>query len=314
MKTILARASLSGALMLATALATLAGSANADNFVYVAGAGGALGLGGGQFGTVDLNTGAFQQIGPGEPDGYFGLAQGPNGSLVSLTYAGNLDSINPATGVPTRIGPTGLGNCVIPAPSCGPTSAFSLGGLHGKIYATDFQNNLYVINPLTGAATLLSQHTGLPASPFVLGFQNPDGTLDFADEAIWGSGGKLYATYDAFIFDPNTLSIASVVVPPELYQIDPATGLATGIGPTDLGIGGAVAVNGASYEFNDLTNQIATIDLSTGKTSGIGAFDPSAGVIQGAAQIVPEPASLALSLAGAIAMIVMKRRISGTWK
>jgi len=86
---------------------------------------------------VDLGTGAFQQIGPTEPDGYFGLAPGLNGSLVSLTYAGNLDSINSATGVPTRIGPTGLGNCMIPAASCGPTSAFSLGAFDGTIYATD---------------------------------------------------------------------------------------------------------------------------------------------------------------------------------
>src|SRR5208337_1105452 len=62
----------------------------------------------GIFGTLDLTTGAFQQIGPGEPDGYFGLAPGANGSLVSFTYASNLDGINPATGVPTDIGATGL--------------------------------------------------------------------------------------------------------------------------------------------------------------------------------------------------------------
>jgi hypothetical protein len=140
---------------------------------------------------VHLTTGAFRQIGPVEPDGYFGLAPGPNGSLLALTYAGNLDSINPATGVFTRIGSTGLGSCVIPSSSCGPTSAFSLGGFDGKIYATDFQNDLYVVNPQTGEATPLSLNTGLPASPFVPGSQNADGTLNFADEAVWQSGGKL---------------------------------------------------------------------------------------------------------------------------
>ncbi len=87
--------------------------------------------GNGIFGTVDLNSGAFRQIGPGEPDGYFGLAPGPNGSLLSLTYNANLDSINPSTGVPTQIGPTGLGACLVPDPSCGPTSAFTMGSANG---------------------------------------------------------------------------------------------------------------------------------------------------------------------------------------
>src|SRR5579872_6391125 len=95
----------------ASVLVVFAAFASADSLVYVVSAGI---TGNGTFGTVDLNTGAFQQIGPGEPDGYFGLAPGPNGSLVSLTYTGNLDSIEPATGVPTRIGPTGLGNCINP--------------------------------------------------------------------------------------------------------------------------------------------------------------------------------------------------------
>jgi hypothetical protein len=292
-------------LILIMAFATLAGVANAGPLVFVVTGGGPNGSG--EFGTVDLTTGAFQQMGPTEPDGYFGLAPRPNGSLVSLTYAGNLDSINPATGLPTRVGPTGLENCVIPAPSCGPTSAFSLGSVDGEIYATDFQNDLYVVNPLTGAATLLSGHTGLPASPFVLGSQNPDGTFNFGDEAIWGSGGNLYVTYDAFVFNLATRMISSIVVAPELYQINRVTGSATLLGPTDLGIGGAVSVNGVSYEFNDVTRQIATINLSTGATNLIGSsFAVSVGPIQGAA-LTPEPASMALAGIG-IAVIVVSRR------
>jgi hypothetical protein len=237
--------------------------ANADPLVYITS--GTL-TGDGEFGTVDLTTGAFEPLGPGEPDGYFGLAPGPNGSLVSLTYAGNLDSINPATGVPTRVGPTGLPGCVIPTSACGPTTAFSLGGFAGTIYATDIQSNLYTVNPLTGTATLLSSHTGLPASPFVPGSQNPDGTLNFVDEAIWGSGGKLYVTYDAWRYDPTTGQNVQTVVAPELYQVDPATGLATAIGPTDLGIGGATDVNGTTYALNDVTDQVVRLDLANGST------------------------------------------------
>jgi hypothetical protein len=236
-------------LMLAMAVVTLVGAANAESLVYVVSAD--L-TGNGQFGTVNLSTGAFQQIGPIEPDGYFGLAPGPNGSLVSFTYASNLDSINPATGVPTRIGATGLPGCVIATPSCGPTTAFTLGGFEGKIYGVDISNSVYTVNPTTGAATLLAKNSGLPAASFVPGTQNSDGTFNFADEAIWGSGGKLYLTYDAVTFDLNSFTVGSLVVAPALYQIDPATGLATLIGPTDLGIGAALEVNGTTYAFTAL--------------------------------------------------------------
>ena len=84
---------------------TLSPATAMSSSVYIVSAG--L-TGHGIFGTVDTATGAFQQIGPGEPDGYFGLVPASNGKLLSLTYTGNLDSIDPVTGVPTRIGPTGI--------------------------------------------------------------------------------------------------------------------------------------------------------------------------------------------------------------
>jgi hypothetical protein len=285
-------------------LALAAGSVKADSLVYVVDAG--L-TGNGQFGTINLSTGGYQAIGPVEPDGYDGLAPGPNGSLLSLTYAGNLDSINPATGVPTKIGATGLGACVIPSPACGPNSVFSVGGVNGKIYATDFQNNLYSVNGLTGAASKLPI-TGLPPAPYVLGSSNPDGTLNLADEAIWGSGGKLYLTFDAFVLDPSSFSVVKVVVAPALYQIDPLLGTVTNIGPTDLGIGGATDVNGVTYVLDDATSQILTLDLASGKTSFVANFDPAAGVINGAAATVPEPVPVALALVGVGVLAVLKKK------
>jgi hypothetical protein len=277
----------------------------ADSVVYVVS--GAL-AGGGQFGTVDLNTGAYQQVGPVEPDGYFGMASGPSGSLLAGTYAANLDSINPLTGVSTRVGPTGLGPCVVPSSACGSNSFADLGGLNGKIYATDFQNNLYTINPLTGAATLLNAHTGLPAIPFIPGTSNSDGTFNFYDEAIWGAGGKLYATFDAELFDPNSNTVVSLVVAPELYQIDPSTGAAIPVGATDHGIGAVVEIDGISYAFDVDTDQITSIDLSSGHTTFVSNFDLSAGVIQEAATITPEPGSVALALVGLIGIAVCGRR------
>lgn len=269
--------------------------AGADPLVYVVSAG--L-TGNGEFGTIDLRTGAYQQIGPGEPEGYFGLASGPNGSLITGTYAANLDSINQATGVPTRIGATGLGSCVTASDVCGPNSFAALGGFGGKIYATDFQNRLYTVNPLSGVATLLNSNTGIPAIPFIPTSTNPDGTINFYDEAIWSAGGKLYETFDATVFDLTSNSIVQIVIAPELYQIDPSTGAATVIGGTDAGIGAVVNAGGVTYALNDVMGQITTINLSSGKTTFVTNFDPAAGVIQGAVAATPEPSSLVLSLLG----------------
>ena len=280
---------------------------NADPVIYVVSADI---TGNGKVGTINLTTGSYQQVGPIEPDGYFGLASGPDGSLVAGTYAGNLDSINPVSGVPTLIGPTGLGACVIPSPACGVNTFSTLGGLGSSIYAVDYRNNLYTITSATGSATLLSSHSGIPAIPFIPGLLNPDETINFYDEAIWGAGGKLYATFDSIVFDLNSLSVVSVSIEPKLYQIDPATGLATVIGAVDLGIGAVIDVNGTSYAFNDLTNHIESIDLSNGKTTFVATFDAAAGVVQGAALVnTPEPRSLLLASLGVLGLAAWRHKI-----
>jgi hypothetical protein len=105
--------------------------------------------------------------------------------VVTFAYSGNLYSINPATGAPALVGPTGLDDCATVSSPCGPTSASTLGSLEGKVYATDFQNSLYTVNPLTGVATLIGP-TGIPVIPYVPGSLNPDGTINLYDEAIFG--------------------------------------------------------------------------------------------------------------------------------
>jgi hypothetical protein len=277
----------------------LAAFASAGPIVYVT-------SGSQQFGTIDVTTGAFQSLGPAPsaPLGYFGLAAGPNGSLETFLYNGDVVSINPATGVGSDIGPSGLGDCTTPGVSpCGPNSANDIGGSAGNIYATDYQNQLYGLNPLTGAATLIGT-TGIPA--FVPGF-NPDGTVTFYDEAIFGAPGGLYMTFDSFEFDLNTFTNGSVVVAPELYRISTSTGAATPLGPTDLGIGAVVGVNGTYYAFDDITNQIESLNLANGSTTFVSNFDPAAGLIQGAAA-TPEPASTMLVGIGLLALATRIRR------
>ena len=262
--------------------------------------------GSGVFGTVDTATGAFQQIGPGEPDGYFGLVPAFNGKLLSLTYTGNLDAIDPVTGAPTRIGPTGLVGCLDPS-ACTFSSPFTIGSANGTTYLTDESNRLFTVNPTTGRAMLFSANSGLPVFPFLAGTQNADGTFNFVDESIFGAGGKLYVTFDAVVFDLATGMPVSTPVPAALYQVDLATGKALRLGATDVGIGATWTSNGSAYVFNDVTNGIARLDVTSGKTTPVGSFDPSAGVIQGALA-TPEPSMFSLFGVGLCGLTVLRRR------
>src|SRR5215472_15557257 len=118
--------------------------------------------GGSQFGALDLRSGAFVPIGPGlPPDVGGGLVPGRGGSLLTLSFSGNLDAVDPATGQTVRVGATGLGDCSTPASPCGLNSAVVIGHLDDTYYATDFAQNLYSVNPRTGAAKLIGS-TGIP--------------------------------------------------------------------------------------------------------------------------------------------------------
>ncbi len=251
-----------------------------------------------QFGTVNLATGAFHQIGPDTPEGQATLVPGPNGSLLSLTFSGNLESINPATGATSVIGATGLG---------GSTGfALSLAEVGGALYGTDSSNNLYSVNAANGVSHLIGP-TGIPGVP-----PRP---AEF-DESLYGTNGKLFATFDAFITDPATLQLTTVVSP-NLYQIDPSTGLATLLAPTILQIIASVAANDTFYGFKGslsapntiATSQVVTLDLANGNTSFVANIDPAATGILGATPAVPEPASLALAGIGFAVIAVLKRRL-----
>jgi PEP-CTERM motif len=60
-----------------------------------------------------------------------------------------------------------------------------------------------------------------------------------------------------------------------------------------------------------MTNQIVTLDVANGRTSFVSDIDASAGLIGGAAPVVPEPASIALVILGIAAFGVCKSRRHG---
>jgi PEP-CTERM motif len=291
-------------LVLAFTLALSTAAANADNLVYVLGDSG-------QFGTVNLSTGSFTPIGPGLPVGTGGLVQGSGGNLLSLGFNGGLNSINPTTGVLSTIGAIGLGDCSLPTSPCGSNSANIIGKVGSNLYATDLANNLYSVNPATGAATLIGA-TGIPGLPFaphapVPG--DPDGSFYIYDEVLFDYGGNLYANFDTGIFDPTTFTPTQLIAP-ELYKINTLTGLATSINPTAFGLEGIANVNGTLYAFDLPLSSVVTLNLADGSTSYVSDADPAAGLVTSAtaASPVPEPASLALVGSGLAAIAAGIRR------
>lgn len=289
-------------LLLSLALASFSVPVSADPVVYV------LAGAAGQFGTMDLATGSFSPIGP-IPDTIQYLANGPNGSLLTESFNGDLDSINPRTGALSVVGPTGFASCVTPStPTCGPNSQLSFGSAGGTLYTTDFVNNLYTINPQTGKATLIGP-TGIPAVPFIPASTNPDGSFNFYNENLFGLGGRLYANFDAGTFNPAT-SQATTVIAPALYQIDANTGQASRISSTEFGLVTVANINGTIYGFNGNTNRIVTLNVTNGATTFVSNVDDAAGLIGGAAPIVPEPGSIALITMGIAALGVSKLRKS----
>src|SRR3954452_819259 len=131
---------LQNSLLASLALLSFSALASADS-VYVTAFN--LVTGNQQFGTLDLGTGAFQQIRNAADQDFRGLVPASNGSLLTLGFDANLASINPVTGSPTGIAPTGLSDWSAPRSPCGPSSVSAFGALAGTLYATDYNQNLY---------------------------------------------------------------------------------------------------------------------------------------------------------------------------
>ena len=242
-----------------------------------------------EFGAVDLRSGAFLPIGPGlPPDVGDGLVPGPGTSLLSLGFSGNLDAIDPFTGQTSVVGATGLGDCSTPASPCGPNSALWIGRVDGHYYVTDFANNLYSLDPKTAATELIGP-TGIPpltSPPFS---QNPDGSVNVFGASLFSARGKFYA-YFATLAANFATGTFTPLIPGTIYQIDPATGHATIVAPTETTLSAIVNMNDTIYAFNAWTGQVGILDPTTGNITPVTTLDPSAAVIAGATPAVPAAA------------------------
>ncbi len=199
--------------------------AKADDTAYMA-------TGGGAFGTIDLTTGVFTQLGLSKypvmglaviGTTLYGAGQGDNNQI------GQLYSVDPANGLLTAIGqPTGI-------------QYTGFGSLNNTLYAIDNTSanpNLYSIDSSTGAATKIG--------PLIYAFPLA---------GYWSLSNNSTALY----FQLNST----------LYTLNTTTGQASPVGPMGGGIqvGAIVEVNGTLYAGQDSPQpplRIITLNKSTG--------------------------------------------------
>ncbi len=271
-------------------------SASADTLVYA--------IGSAQFGTMDLATGTFTKIADTPPTIQY-LAGAPNNTLLTMSFDGNLDSISPATGAASVVGPTGFGDCSGSVVANLSNCQLSFGQALGKYYTTDFNNNLYSINPLTGKATLIGK-TGMPVVTFLPAVPAADGSFDFYDENLFEAGGKLYANFDTGHFqppaDPDSPPVITETTAAVLYEIDPTTAAATKVADTSFGQITIANINGTVYSFIGSDSSINILDVSSGQPTFVSNSDENLGLVGGVAA-APEPATLALLAPGLAAVL-----------
>ena len=170
--------------------------------------------------------------------------------------------------------------------------ANALGQVGGHLYATDFANNLYSVDPKTGAATLIGP-TGMPPLEFAPPRANSDGTLDVVSESL----GQLSRQAVREFRHCENQSRSGDVRPHHtggLYQIDPSTGMSTPIASVDSNITAMVNVHDTVYAFDAWTGEVLRLDMTTGLTeaTNVVVSQTAGSLIVGAAPARPSPGFL----------------------
>lgn len=195
-----------------------------------------------------------------------------NGTLYGISFAADseLYTINTTTGATSAVGASG-------------TFLNALDGDNGTLYAAGGEagcnippsvpcDSFYTVSTSTGAASLVGSGT-----------YDSSGDLEGDPNA----SGSLFLTSQP---DAST---------DELWVINAATGNGTSLG--DIGyaeVYGLAYTNGILYGFNDVGNNVLTIDPTTGAGTYLTSYSPNFEILGAAVNNVPEPREIGVVLAG----------------
>jgi len=215
----------------------------------------------GQFGTIDLNTGATVILGPVLNIGQFAAGLGEiGGTLYTVGYGGGtLYTVNPKSG---GLNPVGPGSIIYWHLGSTTTGLYAAGWPPGTNIGSNPPLTFYSIDPRTGAATAIGPF-GLNPGFYAQSFSSGSPTLYFADYQ-------------------------------NLYSIDTNSGSATDIGGTSNIIPQGLAyVNGTLYAATN-SNVVSTLDPTSGAVTMIANITSGVG-ITGLAPVTPPVSAQILS-------------------
>jgi hypothetical protein len=255
-----------------------------------------------RFGTINLLTGSFTQLGSEGGTLFNDIAAAPSGALYGIINTTSLVTLNTYNGAVMS------------------SVAFNVSGIESLAIAPDgtlygaTQGALYAINPVTGIATLVGS---------------------FNNSVIGNSGQNIRFGYDGNLYDTDGGVNASST---HMFQISTVTGAATLMG-TVTNFPGLCLENAGSQMYgvgiqlgaaSSLMQNLLGIDLNTvvsggtnsdGTTVNIGYelltsnfpnnFNISSAdlfVVPGSILPVPEPSAFLLSIAGGVILLLVSHK------
>jgi hypothetical protein len=226
------------------------------------------------FGTLDLSTGAFTQIGTlnlPAGDAIYGMGFGADGNLYGLDSDpdANLWQINPATAAVTEVGTTAQSAAGATTDAAGQMFALS----------QDINANYFTLTPPSTTTNVVGP-VGFSAAG--LAAVTPDGS------AFYVTAQSNTSPYD------------------DLISVNVSTGAVNDLGSTGYTPDAGLFVDGTLYGFDTTSNAIVTLDTTTGAATYVATYDlPDDENIVAAAMpaAVPEPASIAVLAFGGVALL-----------
>jgi hypothetical protein len=255
-----------------------------------------------RFGTINLLTGSFTQLGIEGGTLFNDIAAAPNGALYGIINTTSLVTLNTSSGAVMS------------------SVNFNVGGIESLAIAPDgtlygsTQGALYKINPFTGVATLVGS---------------------FNNSVIGNSGQNIRFGYDGNLYDTDGGVSATST---HLFQIDTFTGAATLVG-TVTNFPGLCLENAGAQMYgvgiqlgaaSTLVQSLVGIDLNTivpggtnpdGSTANIsyelltGNFPNNYNfssadlfIVPGSILPVPEPSARLLSIMGGVLLLLISRK------